>query len=203
MLENGEFTSSLVGWTASGTVFNTGDVAALTDVGNATAVSIFQSAGLPEGVVALMLTFDYRDGLSRTVAGGFLRDTFFATLYGGSQPFGSSLAGGVYERALGLFDLDANGLFNVFPGASFGPSPKGAGWTRYTLTQATGPGFTGPGFATVAFEFYNLNGIAADSVVAVDNVSLLAVVPEPGLAALLLSSGVALLRRRRLPIHHP
>jgi hypothetical protein len=51
----------------------------------------------------------------------------------------------------------------------------------------------------VAFEFYNLNGTRSDSVVAVDNVSLVttAVVPEPGPLAFLLPAGALLLSRRR------
>ena len=202
ILSNGEFTGSLAAWTTTGTVFNTGDAAVFADGASAT-VSLFQTGALPAGVVSLALTFDYFNGLSPTVAGGFLRDTFFATLYGGGQPFGPTLAGGVYDQVLGLFDLDANGAFNVVPGSSFEPSPKGAGWTRYTLTQTGEPAFMGPGFATVAFEFYNLNGIAADSAAAVDNVSLVAVVPEPTETALLLLSATVLLRRRRLPLHRP
>lgn len=200
VLSNGDFTGSLADWTAAGPVFNTTDAAVLTDVLPAPAV-IFQTGGLPAGVAELSLTFDYRDGLSPTVAGGFLRDTFFATIFFGRDPFGSSLAGGVFEQVLGLFDLDANGEFNVAPGASFGPSPKGAGWSRFTL--ALNPAFTEPGFATLAFEFYNLNGIAADSVMAVDNVSLVAVVPEPGVAGLLVLSAASLVCRRRRPIHPP
>jgi hypothetical protein len=98
-----------------------------------------------------------------------------------------------------LVDLDANRAFNVAAGAIFGPSPKGVGWTRYTLTQLMDPAFAEPGFATVAFEFYNLNGIGADSVMAVDNVSLVAVVPEPGAAVLLLLSAALLARLRLRP----
>ena len=202
LLNNGEFTGSLAGWTSAGTVFNTGDTAVLADSA-AVPVAVLQTGSLPDGVVELLLTFDYLDGLSTAVSGGFLRDTFFATLYGGGQPFGGTLAGGVYEQAVGLFDLDANGVFNVAPGGSFGPSPKGAGWTRFTLTQAATPAFAAPGFATVAFEYHNLNGIAADSVMAVDNVSLLAVVPEPGPAALLLMSATLLGCLRRRPNLHP
>jgi hypothetical protein len=198
VLSNGEFTGSLAGWSVTGTVFNTADAAVLTDVA-ASPVAVFQTGGLPTGTYELQLAFDFRNGLSPTVAGGFLRDTFFATLYYGRQPFGSSLAGGVFEQVLGLFDVDANGAFNVAPGASFGPSPKGLGWTRYTLTHLTNPAFAEPGFATVAFEFYNLNGIGADSVMAVDNVALVAVVPEPGAAALLLVSATLLARLRLRP----
>lgn len=198
LLTNGEFTSSLAGWTQQGAVFNPANAAALSDT-TAGPAAIFQSGDLPEGEVSLMLTFDFLDGLSPTAAGGFLRDTFFATLYLGDQPFGSTLAGGVYAQAMGLFDLDSNGAFNVAAGASIGASPKGAGWARFTLMQPATPAITGPGFATVAFEFHNLNGVGADSVVGIDNVSLTALVPEPGSAALLLLSASALLRRQRRP----
>ena len=131
----------------------------------------------------------------QTVPTGFVADAFFATLYFGTAPFGATLAGGSFEQAVGLFDLDSSGAFNVAPGATFGPSPKGAGWTRYTLSQVMAPG-SPAGFATLAFEFYNLNGSGADSVVAVDNVSLVTV-PEAGVAALLIPATLCLLVRRR------
>ena len=122
-------------------------------------------------------------------------DAFFATLYLGASPFGPTLAGGSFDQAVGLFDLDSSGAFNVASGAAFGPSPKGAGWTRYSLSQVMAPG-SPAGYATLAFEFYNLNGSGSDSVVAIDNVSLVAV-PEPGAFPLLIPATVWLLLRRR------
>jgi hypothetical protein len=198
ILTNGEFTGSLASWNSSGTVLNTGDSAVFSDSG-ATPLSIFQSGGLPADFVRLELSFDYLEGLSPSVPFGFLPDAFFGTLYLGGSPFGPTLAGGVYDLAIGLFDLDDFGLFNVVPGAVFGPSPKGAGWTRFSFTREMPGGFALPKFATVAFESYNLNGTAADSVVAVDNVLLLAVVPEPGPATLLLLGMAGVLLRRRRP----
>lgn len=198
ILSNGEFTGSLASWTTSGTIFNTGDTAVFSDSA-ATPLSILQTGGLPSGFERFELSFDFLDGLSPSVPFGFLPDAFFGTLYLGGSPFGPTLAGGVYEQAIGLFDLDTFGLFNVVPGSVFGPSPKGADWVRFSFTQDMPSGFNLPKFATVAFESYNLNGTAADSVVAVDNVLLIVVVPEPGPASLLLLGTATFLIRRRRP----
>jgi hypothetical protein len=198
VLSNGEFTGSLASWTTSGTIFNTGDTAVFSDSAP-TPLSIFQTGVLPPGFGGFELSFDFLDGLSASVPFGFLPDAFFGTLYLGGSPFGPTLAAGVYDQAIGLFDLDAFGLFNVVPGGAFGPSPKGGAWRRFSLTRVMPSGVTLPEFATVAFESYNLNGTAADSVVAVDNVSLIVVIPEPGSAALLLLGTATLLIRRRRP----
>ncbi len=194
ILSNGDFTGSTASWTTFGTVFNTGDAAVFSD-SVATPTSIYQSGALAQDLSRVDVVFDLLNGLSARVPTGFVADTFFATLYFGTSPFGSTLAGGSFDQAVGLFDLDASGAFNVAAGAAFGPSPKGAGWTRYTLSQVMAPG-SPAGFATLAFEFYNLNGSASDSVVAIDNVSLVTV-PEPGAAALLVPATVCLLVRRR------
>lgn len=196
ILLNGDFTGSLLPWTASGTVFNTGDNAVLSD-DMATLESIFQTGMVPSGVTGFGLTFDFLNSVSTTLLEGFLPDTFFATLYLGSSSFGPTLEAGTFDVALGLFDMDSNGVFNVASGATFGPSPKGVGWSRISLAPEIFPGLAAPGFATVAFELHNLNGIGSDSVVAVDNVSLIMVVPEPHHALLLLASCLTLFRRRR------
>jgi len=196
ILLNGNFTGSLVPWTAVGTVFNTGNSAVLSD-DMATLESIFQTGMVPSEAMGFELSFDFLDSVSTTLFEGFLPDTFFATLYLGSSSFGPTLEAGTFDVALGLFDMDSNGVFNVAAGAMFGPSPKGVGWSRLSLFAENFPGLAAPGFATVAFELHNLNGIGSDSVVAVDNVSLIMVIPEPHYALLMLVSGLALLRRRR------
>lgn len=197
LLLNDTFTGSLTSWTASGTVFNTGDAAVFSD-SVATPASIFQSVAVPADFTGFDLTFDVFNGLSSTVLSGFVPDTFFATIFLGTAPFGPALSGGLFDMVIPLFDMDHTGGFNLTAGASFGPSPKGAGWTRYTLSKTTAPAFTDPGYLTVAFEFFNLNGTGSDSVAAVDNVVLLAGVPEPQKTVLfLLAAAAASLRRRR------
>ena len=197
LLLNDTFTGSLTSWTTSGTVFNTGDSAVFSD-SVTTPTSIFQSVIVPSDFIGFDLEFDVFNGLSSTVLPGNVPDVFFATMYLGVDPFGPSLAGGVHDQIIPLFDLDHNGGFNLAAGASFGPSPKGAGWTRYTLSRSTAPAFTDPGYLTVAFEFYNLNGAGSDSVAAVDNVVLARAIPEPGRTMLLLvAAALAGLRRRR------
>jgi len=197
LLINDSFTGSLASWTASGTVFNTGDSAVFSD-SVAAPTSIFQSVAAPSDFAGFDLTFDFFNGLSSTAQPGFVPDVFFATLYLGIDPFGPSLGSAVFDQVIPLFDLDHTGAFNLAAGATVGASPKGAGWVRYSLTRQTAPSFTDPGFLTVAFEFFNLNGTGSDSVVAVDNVNLAKAVPEPGRSLL---AGVSLLlilfRRRR------
>jgi hypothetical protein len=197
LLVNHEFTGSLTSWTASGTVFNTGDSAVFSD-SVVTPTSLFQSVIVPTDFQGFDLVFDFFNGLSSTVQPGFVPDVFFATIYLGVDPFGPSLAGGLFDMVIPLFDLDHTGAFNLASGATLSTSPKGAGWTRYSLTRQTAPFFTDPGYMTVAFEFFDLNGTGSDSVAAVDNVALLKAIPEPGKAALLLLSSIfAILRRRR------
>jgi len=195
ILQNGEFEGSLVPWRVEGVAGNTGDTAVFSDSAG-TRVAVFQTAAVPAGFAGFTLILDFIGFVSSTVSPGFVLDTFFATVYLGLDSFGATIAGGDFDQALDLFDLDANGVFNATAGATFGPSPKGAGWTRFSLTRTTAPGFTDPGFATVAFEFFDLNGIPADSVVAVDNVQLLAIVPEPG-AVLFLGLAAVMLWPRR------
>ena len=79
-------------------------------------------------------------------------------------------------------------------GGSFVPSPKGAGWSRFTAT-VSGPESTA--FLTMAFEFYNLNGTSSDSVAAIDNVEITQI-PEPAAAGILtVTAGSLFLRRNR------
>lgn len=193
LITNGDFTGSVSSWTSAGTVFNTGDAAVFSD-SVATPVSLFQSTAVPSGFTGFSLSFDYFNGLSPTALDGFVPDTFFATLYLGATPFGTTLANGSYDEAVPLFDLDAGGAFNLPAGAILDASAKGAGWTRYTLHRATVPE---PGFITLAFEFFNLNGSNSDSAAAIDNVVLTQIVPEPSRCCLLMAGLAAMCLRRR------
>ena len=201
LMLNSEFTGSLSSWTTGGTVFNTGDSAVFSD-SVATPTSIFQTAAVPGAFVGFDLSFDVFNGLSSTVPGGFVPDAFFATMYLGVNPFGPTMAGGVYDDAIPLFDMDFSGGYNLASGASFGPSPKGAGWTRYSLSQITAPAFTDPGYLTLAYEFFNLNGASSDSVAAIDNVTLIPSVPEPGRVALVVLAAFTICLRRWRPSIH-
>lgn len=69
ILTNGGFTGSLSSWTASGTLFNTGDAAVFSDA-VAAPTSIFQSGALPLDLISLELVFDVFNGLSPSVIGG-------------------------------------------------------------------------------------------------------------------------------------
>jgi hypothetical protein len=207
ILNNGEFLGTLAPWTIQGVAGNTGDTAILTDESSA-AVAVFQTVAMPQEFSGFTLFFDFIDGLSPAVTEGFLLDTFFATVYIGADSFGPTIEGARFDESVDLFNLDANGVFGAAAGATIGPSPKGVGWSQFSLSRTISAGVTGPKFATVSFEFFDLNGIQNDSSVAVDNVRLIAAVPEPGAGALI---GIALaawcVRRRRnavaVPRGHP
>lgn len=196
LLLNHDFNGSLASWTTSGTVFNTGNAAVFSD-SVAGPASIFQSVIVPEDFEGFDLTFDFFNGLSSTVVPGNVPDALFATLYLGSDPFGTSLAAGTFDEAIALFDMDHSGAFNLAAGATLTASPKGPGWLRYNLARVTAPAFAYPGNLTVAFEFYDLNGSGSDSAAAVDNVLLLLAVPEPGRAMLCAIALACFFGRRR------
>jgi autotransporter-associated beta strand protein len=162
LLSNGDFSGSLTSWTADGTVFNTGDQAVFSD-SVATPTALFQTVAVGAEFAGFEISFDVLNGLSPTVTEGYVLDSFYASVYFNQSPAGP---------ALDLFSVDADGFFGIAEGATFGVSAKGANWTRYTLRASTSGLFEGEGFLTVAFEFFNLNGVGSDSTAAVDNVSL-------------------------------
>lgn len=195
---NGEFATSLTPWRVEGSVFNTGSSGVLSDSLSFRSV-LFQSIPV-DANSGLVLEFDLLNGLSSSAGGGFVPDSFYATLYFGSQAFGSTISGSVFDTAFALFDMDSTGSFALASGGSFGPSPKGAGWSRFTLDRDGSLGFP-TGYLTIAFEMYNLNNVASDSVVAIDNVSLVPV-PEPSTAGLLATASILLIRRTRPSSRH-
>ena len=195
LLLNSGFPEGTAGWTVEGTLFNTGAAAVFSDQGGERAV-LFQTAGVPvDTTLSLVLSFDFLNALSPTVPVGGTPDSWFVSSFSGSSPFGGSFAGGVFEVATGVLDADFRGSANLPPGMIVSASPKGAGWTHYRLPIPV------TSFVTVAFEFIDGNGVAGDSVAAVDNVVLEAVfIPEPSIPVTLLGVlGAAALRRRRRP----
>ena len=190
LLINHEFSNGLTGWLTIGTVFDTGQTGVLSDQGG-NRVVLFQSGAVPAGTPALSLSFDFLNALSNVVPLGTTPDTVFVSSFHGQTAFGSSFDNGVYDTAIVLLDADFRGPTNLAPGMVMSPSPKGAGWTRFTLPLPATP------VVTLGFEFIDGNGIANDSTAAVDNVALEAV-PEPAVAGTILGAlGCWLLRRRR------
>lgn len=194
LVVNGEFSSGVTGWQTIGTVFNTGQTGVLTDQGGAYVV-LFQTVAVPlETTLSLTLRYDLFGAMSTVAALGQTPDTVFPAAFLGTSPFGTAFETGIYDEVVELMDLDFRGAANLAPGLVSGPSPKGAGWTRFSL------GLPVSGFVTVAFEFIDGNGIVGDSTAAVDNVVLESVpIPEPGSVALLGAVGAvgAAIRRRR------
>lgn len=191
LVVNGEFAGGVTGWQTVGTVFDTGQTAVLSDQGG-TRVVLFQTAAVSLGMTtSLSLRYDLFVALSAVAGLGQTPDSLFLTAFLGTVPFGNSFAAGLHDEAVPVLDVDYRGPANGNPGLTSGPSPKGAGWTRYHLAIPV------TGYVTVAFEFIDGNGIAGDSTVAVDNVALDAVlIPEPSAAALLIGTGALALRRK-------
>ena len=191
LISNGEFTKSIAHWEQIGTVFDTGEVAVLSDAASLRTV-VFQTAVVPEGAILLRLSFDLLTGLSSVAGIGQTPDSVFISAFLGTQPFGTNLETAVFDTAIPILDADYRGVANPAPALTSAPSPKGAGWTRYFLPLSPAP------FATVDFEFIDGNGVSGDSTSAVDNVRLdVEFIPEPEPFLLLLAAGVVAVRRRR------
>ena len=192
LIVNADFSAGVTGWQSVGTVFNTGQTAVLSDQGGARVI-LFQTVAVPvEATAALTLSYDLFAALSPVASIGQTPDSLFLTAFLGTVPFGNSFGSGLFDSAVALLDADFRGATNFAPGLISGPSPKGAGWTRYRMSLPV------TGFVTVSFELLDGNAVVGDSTAAVDNVVLDAVpVPEPGAAMLLALTGMQMLRRRR------
>ena len=173
---NGDFEDGLAAWEIRGSVAASTGIAVVTDE-NATASLLFQAVLEEADIVTV--EFDFRNALSDTVPAGRLADTFFASLYFTDNLAALDIPAGTYDRAVPLFDLDANGSFNV--NGSIGASTKGADWSLFRGSFVNTHAFVVP-----AFELRELNLINDDSAVALDNVFL---IPEGGALSFALIGG--------------
>jgi hypothetical protein len=179
LIVNGEFAFALNSWQQIGTVFSTGETAVLSDTATPR-TAVFQTAVVPDGIIQLQLSFDLLTALSPVAGLGQTPDSLFITAFLGSAAFGINLDSATFDTAIPILDADHRGTANPASGLTSGPSPKGAGWTRYSLPLPTAP------FATVSFEFIDGNAVAGDSTTAVDNVVLDGIaIPEPEFLAVL------------------
>lgn len=193
LIVNSEFSVNSAGWSEVGTVFTTGQVAILSDQGGERVV-LFQMVAVPAATtVSLALSFDFFNSLSPVIGLGETPDSVFFTAFLGATPFGPTFEDGVFDQSVELLDADYRGATNFPSTMIVAASPKGAGWTRYSLPVPVSP------FVTVSFEFIEGNATPGDSTAAVDNVFLIAQpIPEPSaLATLLLAAGLVLTRRPR------
>jgi hypothetical protein len=187
MVTNGTFDQGVEGWEIRGAVAGSTGIAVMTD-NNVTRSLFFQP--VPATTEKFAIAFDFRNALSSTVPIGRLADTFFATLYFTNNLQTFDIDTGNYDRAVPLFDMDANGAFDVQ--GTIGPSSKGVDWSRFTAVFDNLHSHVVP-----AFELRDLNLINDDSAVALDNVVLF-VVPEPACPTLAaFGSGMLLGLRRR------
>jgi hypothetical protein len=165
---NGDFSDGLNGWTTRGDVTTAGGAALLGDNG-ATHSLLYQPFAVT--MSSFTLEFDFQNHLSADYPEGTFPDVFFASVYTTSNPGTFDPDHGAFDSVIGLFALDANGLYNVNPNAIVSTSPLGSTWSHYSLTGPNPSGTVIP-----YFEVFDLNFVNADSGVSVDNVQ---VVPEP------------------------
>lgn len=190
VFSNGDFSDGLTGWTFDNDVFVADGHAVLQDPGTGYSV-LYQGAAL--GVDFFRIDFDFQNVLSDNVLPGFFLDVFFASIYYIDDLAQFDLGSGGYDASAGLFDMDSTGAYNV--NGSIGASPLGPEWLHYSGSLPN----SYSNIVTV-FEIHNLNGAGGDSLVRLDNVTV--VVPEPGsgllcAVGLLLGGGIRLVRSRR------
>jgi hypothetical protein len=120
-----------------------------------------------------------------------LPDTFFATLYLDPDPLTFDPINPVgFTTALAVADLDLSGITALGATATIGQSSKGFPYLRIIMPIQVEKG------VVAVFELSDLNFVASDSVVAVDNVTI-ELIPEPAVPFLTLPVAFFMLRRRR------
>jgi hypothetical protein len=173
-LTNGGFDTDLSGWNWSGVVAQVSGEARVGDDGAGSGYSLLYQPVTGAGFYSLDL--DFFNGLSSDGSGGAgPLDSFYATLYLTNDLGALDIPLGIYDDFLALFEMDANGVFNLIGGATLGPSPKGGGWQHFSLSFQSAYDNLVP-----AFELLDQNFVDDDSSVYLDNVILSAVVPAPG-----------------------
>ncbi|MGI8603782.1 MAG: hypothetical protein ACR2OZ_12405 [Verrucomicrobiales bacterium] len=109
LLINGDFANGLEGWNKLGTPFDTGAAAVLSDQGGER-VAVFQTVAMPANSFGTLVSFDFFGSFSSNVPVGTAPDSLFASFYLGATHFGSDLEAGSFNTAIGLGDIDHNGI---------------------------------------------------------------------------------------------
>lgn len=181
-----DFSAGLGAWTATGAVATVNEEVRLAD-DEATAF-LYQGIATPPGSTSI--EFDFNNNLSPDFNQGTFLDSFFASLFFVDDLNQFDLLGSVFDDSLALLDLDAQGAFNV--NGDITPSDKGPDWLHFSATFVNNYAYVIP-----VFEVNDLNLVAGDSEVLIDNV-VIAVPEARGVALLLVGMSLALGRRRRL-----
>lgn len=176
---NGDFSTGLSDWTASGDVSATTE-ATLGDNGEIYSY-LLQPVALANG--QYRIEFDFLNLLSSDLTGDVnaFPDTFFASLFFTNDLPSFDLVGAVFDDVTPLMDLDASGALNV--AGVLSPSVAGPNWTHFSFDFTNNYSYVIP-----VFELLDFNFVSADSVVSLDNVSITqptGVVPEPATLTLM------------------
>jgi hypothetical protein len=163
-IEHGGFDAGLNGWKAAWHVSVSAGEAALSDE-QATHAFLFQADPGLAGQVTV--AFDFLNDLSADVPEGTFRDSFYVSVYQVDTHSDFILEHDRFDAAHGLMDLDAGGSFDL--NGNITASPKGGEWLRFegsfTVAHA---------YVVLVFELHNLNLVAGDSSVRIDNVAVAA-----------------------------
>ena len=187
---NGDFSSSLEGsWSTSGTIARAGEVAVITD--DTPVNVIWQEVVLLPG--QYLFRFDILPAPSPVVPQGTFNDALFGSIYyhPNTDSIFDPVAPSGFSSVTPLFDLDATG--SVIYEGGFTPSIKGGDWKTYTATVTISEDN-----AVLVLDLRDLNGIAGDSTIALDNFSAVFVpIPEASTFLLPLAVGLFVWQRRR------
>lgn len=199
LLVNGTFDAGAARWSMLGgaSVIVTGEPLdnPYARVPDGALAMLYQEAATP--VPQLLVSFDYFTGFMSPLfpSPGAFPDTAFASLFFGADEAAVQPELFLSGSLVGLFDYDArSGLSALLAGATTGPSPARAGWSRFSALVDVPDGQ--PWFA-LTFQNFNANGTAADSAFLVDNLEVFPI-PEPAAPLLMLTALLLLPRRRQI-----
>ena len=180
LVTNGGFTNGLTAWSTAGNVTNAPGLSLTRDGTNrSTLFQTVQQQGLP-----LDLSFDfYYAVLSDSVPPGLFADTAYFSIYESSNALTLRPDLDQFDKVSPVFDASFSGFTNLMAGVSVAPSPRGPDWWAVSVA-----GYVATyDFVAPTLEVYNFNGVPNDSTAPMTDVVMNSV-PEPGTAALLLSS---------------
>lgn len=178
-----DFSGGLTAWSSEGADTLLGDVSVVAETACIADeldwyTAFYQAVLLPSGFH--LLEFDFLGAVSADT-GGVAPDVFFASLYFANDAGAFDLATATFDDVMPLMDLDALGPYNV--AGAITPSALGGDWLHFSSVF-----WNSYAYAIPTFELLDQNLIPGDSLVCLDNISIVAYeppIPEPASVMLL------------------